>query len=96
MKTAAIHPGEILGVAELGKVLGVNRARVSQLIAKPWFPKPAVRLAMGPVWHINDIERMASETGRTLDYDALAALATPPSPGGSSSGTAGTAVQREP
>ena len=96
MTTAAIHPGEILGVAELGKLLGVNRARVSQLIAKPWFPKPAVRLAMGPVWHIADIERMASETGRTLDYDALAALPSSSLRGGSSSGTAGTAVQREP
>ncbi len=47
------------------------RKRVGPLTAKAWFPAPAIRLAMGAVWKMADIEQMASETGRTLDYPAL-------------------------
>jgi len=89
----------LMGTTEIAVLLGVSRARVKQLTAKPWFPRPVARLTMGGVWELADIERMATETGRTLNYDALAALSADPdspSPGGSSSGTAGTAVQREP
>ena len=95
-----INAERLLGAAELGALLGVSRARVTQLMAKSWFPEPVARLKLGGIWELADIERMAAETGRTLNYDALAALsgADPdsPSPGGVSSGTAGTAVQREP
>lgn len=92
-----IAPVRLLGAAELGALLGVSRARVSQLTVKPWFPRPIVKLAMGAVWELADVERMAAETGRTLDYDALAALERgSSSPGRSSSGTTETAMQREP
>ena len=63
--------GRMLGAAELGALLGVSRQRVGQLTVKAWFPTPAIRLAMGAVWRLGDIEQMASETGRTLDYPAL-------------------------
>lgn len=87
----------LLGAAELGHLLGVSRQRITQLTAKPWFPRPVARLAMGSVWELADIERMASETGRTLNYQSLGNGGSDPLlPGGSSSGTAGTAVQREP
>ncbi len=63
----------MLGAAELGALLGVSRQRVTQLTAKVWFPAPAIRLAMGAVWALGDIQQMATETGRPLDYPALAA-----------------------
>ena len=63
--------GRMLGAAELGALLGVSRQRVGQLTAKAWFPAPAIRLAMGAVWKMADIEKMAAQTGRTLDYPAL-------------------------
>ncbi len=61
----------MLGAAELSALLGVSRQRVSQLTGKAWFPAPVIRLAMGTVWELVAIQRMASETGRTLDYPAL-------------------------
>jgi len=94
-----INAVRLLGAAELGALLGVSRARVTQLMAKSWFPEPVARLKLGGIWELADIERMASQTGRTLNYEALAALSADPDPllpDGSSSGTAGTAVQREP
>ena len=63
----------MLGAAELGALLGVSRQRVGQLTVKAWFPAPAIRLAMGAVWKLGDIEQMAAQTGRTLDYPALEA-----------------------
>lgn len=67
---------QVLGAAELGKLLGVSRQRVSQLTAKEWFPSPISRLSMGPVWELVDIERMVSGTDRTLDHAALEAHLT--------------------
>ncbi|WP_353649163.1 hypothetical protein ABLG96_20530 [Nakamurella sp. A5-74] len=49
----------------------MSRARVTQLMAKTWFPEPVARLKLGGIYELADIERMASETGRTLNYDAL-------------------------
>ena len=66
----------MLGAAELGALLGVSRQRVGQLTVKAWFPAPAIRLAMGAVWKLADIEQMAAQTGRTLDYPALEAHLT--------------------
>lgn len=67
---------QMLGAAELGALLGVSRQRVTQLTAKPWFPVPKARLAMGAVWELVDVERMVSGTGRTLYYPALEAHLT--------------------
>lgn len=83
-----------MGTTEIAALLSVSRARVKQLTAKPWFPDPVARLTMGGVWELADIERMAAQTGRILNYDALAALPRSSLRGGSSSGTAGTAVQK--
>lgn len=68
---ATIIGVRLLGAAELAVTLGVSRQRVGQLAAKPWFPRPVARLTMGAVWELADIERMAAETGRTLNYEAL-------------------------
>lgn len=61
----------MLGAAELSALLVVSRQRVTQLTGKEWFPTPAIRLAMGAVWALADIQQMAAETDRTLDYSAL-------------------------
>ena len=63
----------MLGAAELGALLGVSRQRVSQLTGKVWFPAPVIRLAMGAVWALVDIQQMAAQTCRPLDYPALQA-----------------------
>lgn len=84
----------LLGAAELAALLGVSRQRVGQLILKPWFPAPLQRLTMGGVWDLADIEQMAHDTGRTLDYDALNALTRGTSSPGRSATT--TTVQRKP
>ena len=53
-------------MAELGYMLGVSRARVSQLVAKPGFPAPT-ELRMGKVWQLSDVEAWAKERGRRLE-----------------------------
>ncbi len=63
----------MLGAGDLSLLLGVSRPRVKELAEQEWFPAPAVRLNRGAVWKMGDIAQMASETGRTLDYPALAA-----------------------
>ena len=79
-----ISPMRLLGAAELGALLDVSRGRVTQLTGKPWFPEPVTRLRMGAVWEIADIERMAAETGRTLNYEALDQLSASDDEGGTS------------
>jgi predicted DNA-binding transcriptional regulator AlpA len=61
--TAARFP--VVGVAELGYMLNVNRARVGQLAAKPDFPRP-VELKAGKVWWTEEIEAWAAGKGRVL------------------------------
>ena len=49
----------LVGTAEIAVMLGVSRQRVLQLAQKPGFPKPAVILKGGTVWHTEDIEEWA-------------------------------------
>lgn len=47
---------EIMGAAEIGKLLGgVSRQRVQQLVSRADFPKPARELAMGKIWLTADV-----------------------------------------
>lgn len=55
---------DLVGVAEVADMLGVTRTRVSQLASVSGFPEPVARLAAGPVWARDDVERWARETGR--------------------------------
>ncbi len=71
----------MLGPAELVKLLGVSRQRVSQMAARPDFPRPRFALIMGSVWALEDIKVWADQRGRTLD---LAALTTDVQAGGNS------------
>ncbi|MEV1315309.1 DNA-binding protein [Micromonospora arborensis] len=47
----------LMGQAEIADRLGVSRQRVQQLVNRPDWPTPYVTLAMGKVWHTEDIEK---------------------------------------
>lgn len=42
---------ELIGITELGQLLGVPRQRAYQLSKQKGFPEPLTRLASGPVWN---------------------------------------------
>lgn len=59
----------LLGVTEIGDLLGVSRQRAAQLAASKGFPKPLDRLASGPVWKRQAVEKWARERGRLNDVE---------------------------
>ncbi len=57
-------PPEVVGAAEIADILRVSRQRVSQLTADKaresnGFPEPWLRLAMGKVWLLSDVQAWA-------------------------------------
>jgi predicted DNA-binding transcriptional regulator AlpA len=54
----------LVGTTEIAKLLGVSRQRVGQLAATESFPQPTARLAAGPIWEREAVERWAREAGR--------------------------------
>lgn len=46
--TAGVPP--LLGLTEVGRLLGVTKQRVTQLRSRQDFPAPVAALASGPVW----------------------------------------------
>lgn len=54
----------LVGPREIAKLLGISRQRVTQLVERPDFPIPVAVLAMGKVWHTDDITAWAKRTGR--------------------------------
>jgi prophage regulatory protein len=63
MVTAVHH---LVGSAEIGRMLGVGRQRVQQLISREDFPAPEVTLDMGKVWKRADVEAWARSQGRQV------------------------------
>jgi predicted DNA-binding transcriptional regulator AlpA len=61
----AVRP-QLVGPAELVRLLGVSRTRYVQIISDPRFPEPFAELTMGKVWDLADITAWAEGTGRTL------------------------------
>lgn len=57
-------PDHLMGTSEVAALLGVSRQRVQQLSKTEQFPEPVARLAAGPIWEREDVERWARETGR--------------------------------
>lgn len=55
------------GAAEVAKAFGVNRQRVQQLINRADFPAPTIELAMGKVWHTEEVRQWGREHGRLVD-----------------------------
>jgi hypothetical protein len=50
-------PEEFAGVAELAKIFGVSRQRMSELRTRRDFPAPVAELASGPVWRVANLTR---------------------------------------
>jgi hypothetical protein len=61
---AATAIPELVGVAEVAKMLTVSRQRVSVLKDEPWFPRPIARLASGPVWSAEGIRKFSKDWRR--------------------------------
>jgi hypothetical protein len=55
---------QLVGLAELAKLLGVSKQRVSELRARDDFPKPIADLAAGPVWALPMLQRFLKEWPR--------------------------------
>jgi hypothetical protein len=56
----------MVGVTEIGKMLGVSKQRADQLTHNPGFPAPAVVLSSGRVWETTAVEKWARATGREI------------------------------
>lgn len=55
---------ELVGVSEVGEILGVSRQRISALRTSEFFPKPAAELKSGPVWFLSDLQRFIQDWDR--------------------------------
>ena len=55
---------DLMGAAEIGRLLGVSRQRVQQLVKTLGFPAPAAVLDMGKVWRTDAVRAWAAERGR--------------------------------
>lgn len=55
---------DLMGAAEIGRLLGVSRQRVQQLVNTDGFPPPVAVLDMGKVWLADDIRAWAAERPR--------------------------------
>jgi prophage regulatory protein len=55
---------DLVGLTEIGRMLGVTRQRAHQLASEAGFPKPAATVASGRVWKRQDVERWARKVGR--------------------------------
>jgi prophage regulatory protein len=51
----------LVGLTEIGAMLGVTRQRASQLAEHKNFPKPLDRIAAGPIWRRETVERWAEK-----------------------------------
>jgi predicted DNA-binding transcriptional regulator AlpA len=64
--TAIVAMHHLVGAAEIGRLLGVSRQRVQQLVNRDDFPEPEAVLEMGKVWKRSDVEEWARSRGRQL------------------------------
>jgi predicted DNA-binding transcriptional regulator AlpA len=51
----AKYKASLIGTAEFAEILGMSRQALHNRMARGRLPKPAQRLAMGPVWFVSDI-----------------------------------------
>jgi predicted DNA-binding transcriptional regulator AlpA len=56
----------VVARAEISRMLGVGKARVTQMVAEPGFPAPVAQLTVGRVWLYRDIEEWARGHGRSV------------------------------
>jgi hypothetical protein len=55
---------ELVGVAEIAEMIGVNRQRASAMQSKRDFPAPVAVLRAGPVWRRGDLTRFVESWDR--------------------------------
>lgn len=55
---------DLMGAAEIGRLLGVSRQRVQQLVRTDGFPAPVAVLDMGKVWDGNEVRSWAEGYAR--------------------------------
>jgi prophage regulatory protein len=56
--------GDLVGVTEIGNLLGVSRQRADQLTRLEGFPEPVAVLSAGRIWRLVDVEEWARTAGR--------------------------------
>lgn len=52
---------KLAGISEIAELLGVSRQRAGQIAARKDFPKPADRIASGPVWRLAAVKQWAEK-----------------------------------
>lgn len=62
----------LVGSAEIGRMLGVSRQRVQQIVNRKDFPAPEVTLEMGKVWKRSEIVAWARTHDRPIAGEELA------------------------
>jgi predicted DNA-binding transcriptional regulator AlpA len=55
---------ELLGVTEIGMLLGVSKQRADQLTRTQGFPKPVSELASGRIWRKSDVTKWIASSSR--------------------------------
>lgn len=60
---------ELMGAAEIGRLLGVSRQRVQQLVKTPGFPEPVAVLDMGKVWLAKEVRTWTDARRRRGEQD---------------------------
>lgn len=53
----------LAGLAEVAQILGVRKTTAARYTYREDFPQPVARLAMGPVWAVEDVEEWAKQYG---------------------------------
>lgn len=57
---------ELVGLAEIAEMFGVERQYVFRWAKRGDFPEPVARLRMGPIWRRPDIEDWAEQAKRPI------------------------------
>ena len=57
----------MVGVTEIGELLGVSRQRVDQLARSEGFPEPIGEIRAGRIWSRQAVEDWARANGREVD-----------------------------
>jgi predicted DNA-binding transcriptional regulator AlpA len=51
----------LAGLAEVAELLGVSKRSASRYTRRSDFPEPVARLAAGPIWDADEVERWAAK-----------------------------------
>lgn len=66
---SGVVPHHLVGAAEIAKMLGVSRQRVTQLASTETFPEPEAELASGRVWKRTAIVKWARAAEREIQAE---------------------------